>query len=203
MKKPVIAVDIDEVLGEYAVEFVKFSNERWGTTLTVDNYTEHWSDMWQISHEETMERAKDIYTPGVGPYNRLNRIIGADEALKELKEKFDIILVTSRPLSTESETRAWLEQHYSGIASDIYFAGIYDSDITNLTFLKTKADVFSQINPVFVIDDQPKHCRAAAELEIDTILFGDYPWNQDVDDSTFITRCHNWQEVLDHIGMRS
>lgn len=203
MARPIIAIDIDEVLAEYATEFVKFSNERWGTHLTVEDYSENWSQVWQITHNETMERSKHIYKPDEGVYGRLAPVIGADEALRKLREEFDIVLVTSRPLLVEQETRAWLEQHYSSLVTDIYFAGMYDGDVTDYSFLRTKSSVYSQIKPKFVIDDQPKHCLAAADLGIHAILFGNYPWNQDVNDSSLITRCHDWNEVLHHIALHS
>lgn len=199
MPKPIIAIDIDEVLGEYAVEFVKFSNARWGTNLSVEDYSENWSEMWQIDHRETMERSKIIYTKGVGFYGDLKKLVGADEAMQTLKETYDLVLVTSRPLSVEQETRDWLEQHYSNLVSAIYFAGMYDGDITDKSFLKTKANVFSEIKPTFIIDDLPKHCHAAADMGIRAILFGEYPWNKDTEETDRIKRCRNWSEVVDFI----
>lgn len=203
MTKPIIAIDIDEVLGEYAVEFVKFSNERWGTNLTVEDYHENWSEMWQVDHQETMARSKDIYTKGLGFYSDLHKVVGADEAMEQLKKDFDLVLVTSRPLAVEQETRAWLEQHYSGLVTAIYFAGMYDGTVTDKSFLKTKADVFAQINPTFVIDDLPKHCLAAADMGINSILFGEYSWNKEFSDTPLVTRCHDWNEVLTHINLHS
>lgn len=201
MAKPVIAVDIDEVLGEYAVDFVKFSNERWGTSLEVSDYTEHWSQLWQIEHEETIRRRDTINESDL--VANLSQIPGANEALTQLSESFDIVLVTSRPLILEQDTRAWLEKCYANLVKDIYFAGMYDGDITDKSFLKTKSSVYSQISPQFVIDDQFKHCQAAADLGINAILFGDYPWNHDVNESELITRCRDWNEVLTHINLHS
>jgi len=39
--KPIIAVDIDDVLANLAQEIVDFSNKNWGTNLTIDDYNEH------------------------------------------------------------------------------------------------------------------------------------------------------------------
>lgn len=197
MSKPIIAVDIDEVLGAYAVEFVKFSNERWGTHLTVDDYKEHWSEMWEVDMEETTRRAKELYKSGMT--GRIPHIIGANEALKQLMKDFDIVLVTSRPIVLEQETRAWLEKYYSDVVTAIYFAGMYDGAVTSNSFMQTKATIYSELKPAFVVDDQLKHCYAAVELGIDTILFGDYPWNQDMNATEGLVRCHDWQAVIDHI----
>ena len=52
MRRLRIAIDIDDVLAENAIGFVAFSNERWGTRLSVDDYSEHWSEMWRVDSEE-------------------------------------------------------------------------------------------------------------------------------------------------------
>ncbi|MBC7869007.1 hypothetical protein H7X69_02425 [Candidatus Saccharibacteria bacterium] len=45
--KPTIAIDIDNVLAYNAKGFVEFSNQRWGTTLEVDD----WSDVLRYFDE--------------------------------------------------------------------------------------------------------------------------------------------------------
>lgn len=51
MKRLTIAVDIDDVLADNAAGFVTFSNERWGTNLTPDDYGEHWVKVWQVDND--------------------------------------------------------------------------------------------------------------------------------------------------------
>lgn len=201
MTKPVIAVDIDEVLGEYAPEFVAFSNERWGTNLRVEDYHENWSELWQIEHDQARPRVDAINNSDI--VTRLKPVAHADRALELLSERYDIVLVTARPTIFEKDTRAWLERHYKSLSPDIHFIGMFDGVITDTSYLKTKSLVYSQIQPVFVIDDQIKHCQAAADLGIDAILFGDYPWNRDKPENDLITRCADWNHVMAHIEARS
>ena len=59
-----IAIDIDDVLAENAIGFVAFSNERWGTRLRVDDYSEHWSEMWHVDREEAERRAHVFHDSG-------------------------------------------------------------------------------------------------------------------------------------------
>lgn len=195
MSKPIIAVDIDEVLSASAPDFVAFSNERWGTRLEVEDYTEHWMEMWQIDVEETMKRREVFLSSGiVGKYKPVS---SARDILKKLSSTYDIVLVTSRSIELESETRAWLETHYSDVAHSIYFSGIYDSGLGVSAIAKTKADIFAEIKPALVIDDHMKHCGAAADLGIPAILFGTYRWNEEYkNDNPLITRCNSWEEVL-------
>ena len=64
MRRLRIAIDIDDVLAENAIGFVAFSNERCGTRLRVDDYSEHWSDMWHVDSEEAERRAHVFHDSG-------------------------------------------------------------------------------------------------------------------------------------------
>jgi len=195
MSKPIIAVDIDEVLSASAPDFVAFSNERWGTHLEPEDYTEQWLEMWQVDEEEATKRRVAYFESGI--VGKHQPMMDAHTALKTLSKDYDIVLVTSRSIQLESETRAWVETHYADTVSAIYFSGIYDSGLGISAFTKTKADVFAEIKPAIVIDDQLKHCEAATDLGIQTILFGTYRWNKDYEGSNpLLTRCNTWQEVL-------
>lgn len=65
MRRLRIAIDIDDVLAENAIGFVAFSNERWGTRLSVDDYSEHWSEMWRVDSEEAERRAHAFHDSGI------------------------------------------------------------------------------------------------------------------------------------------
>ena len=61
MRKLRIAVDIDDVLAENAAGFVKYSNEKWGTNLTVDDYDERWGAIWKVDSLEVERRAQEYH----------------------------------------------------------------------------------------------------------------------------------------------
>lgn len=56
-EKPVIAVDVDDVLCQTAQGFADFSNRMWGHALTVDDYDEDWGKVWGTTPEVTHKRA--------------------------------------------------------------------------------------------------------------------------------------------------
>ena len=62
----------------------------------------------------------------------------------------------------------------------------------------TKAEICAEIGADYLVDDQPKHCLAAAKAGIKTILFGDYKWNRDTKLMPNMVRAKNWQEVLEY-----
>lgn len=58
MNKPSIIIDLDNTLAASAEGFVKFSNEHFGTSITVDDYDEDRMKTWGVSFEEAERRQK-------------------------------------------------------------------------------------------------------------------------------------------------
>lgn len=196
MGKPIIAIDIDDVLAANAEGFVAFSNERWGTHLTPNNYSEHWADLWRVDHEETERRAIEFHSSGaMGRYRHFGDAISV---LTVLRQRYSLVLVTSRRLSVERETRAWVDTYFVDMFDDIYFAGIFDKKLHAGSWTQTKRDIFKRIRAVYAIDDQLKHCIGAIEVGCEAVLFGDYPWNQSEKLPEGMTRCKDWPAVLEY-----
>ncbi len=195
--KPTLAIDIDDVLAANAAGFVKFSNERWGTNLTVDDYDEHWAKVWQVDDEESERRAALWHEGKI--VSRYEHFPEAEVVLGKLHEKFRIIVVTSRRRMIEPETRAWINTHFAGLVDDIHFAGFYDStDRVSEKLKMTKADILTELQVDYFIDDQPKHVFGAASVGISSILFGDYSWNQVEGLPEDVTRCASWGDVANY-----
>lgn len=201
MNKQKIAIDIDDVLAANAEGFVAYSNEKWGTNLRVEDYDEHWAEVWKVDMAETERRAVELHDSGIiAAYKHFNEAL---PILKKLSDRFDLIAITSRRRSIERLTREWIAKHYAGVFMDVQFAGIFDEPVHHEMLKKTKVDLFTSNNVSYVIDDQLKHCLAAAALGIDTILFGNYAWNQAAALPANITRCHDWAAVDEYFDARS
>lgn len=190
MKKPVIAVDVDDVLAIHAEEVIAFSNKVYGTNLTIEDYDDkHWTVMWQIEREESEHRARafhDAHMP------TLSVIAGADVTLKKLAEVYELIVVTARPVYLEQVTRRWLEQYYGELFSDYRFVnawGLHNQKAVS------KAEVCKQLNAQYLIDDSQMHARIAADAGIQVLLYGDYPWLRNVEPHDKIQRVKTWEEI--------
>lgn len=172
-----IAIDIDDVLAENAAGFVAFSNERWGTSLKVDDYDEHWARLWQVSPSEACRRSQLLHDARV--MKNYGHDSQAGSVLARLKGRYNLCILTSRRTQMRDDTLEWLSRHYGDVftESNVYFAGIWDT-ITDTSHLQTKADMAQLIGADYLIDDQLKHVRGLAERGIQGVLFGDYPWNQ-------------------------
>lgn len=121
MQKPIIAVDIDDVIAANAKGFVDWSNDRYGTNLTIDDYDDRWTLVWQVEHDEAEKRAIEYHASGhIGAYNNID---GAYEVLKKLSETFRLIVITARRNSINQLTYDWIEKYYPDIFENIIFAG--------------------------------------------------------------------------------
>jgi len=196
MRTKTIAFDIDDVLATNAKEFIEFSNKRWGTKLTPDDYTEHWAEMWGIDYEETNKRREVILKEKL--FTSYSFFDEARAILKELKKHYRLVIVSSRSNEVHKETLEWLDGEFKSIFSEIHFAKIWDDPKLHvLKKLKmTKAEICKEIGADYLVDDQPKHCIAAADAGIKSVLFGDYGWNKHTKLSKNMVRIKKWQDLL-------
>jgi len=204
MQKPIIAVDIDDVLTHSAEAVIEFSNVRWGAGVTLDDYDEDWRKLWGLTapeqEAEMHRRAQEIRDAEVIGERLIPRQ-GAERVLNLLRQNARVFAVTSRRRAVEPATRRWVEKHLGNAIEEFHFAGIYDDDAKQHTTLDsriaaTKHDILSRVRPDYFIDDQPKHCEAALKLGIKTIIFGDYIWNKATNfENKGAIRCATWRDV--------
>lgn len=205
MSKELVVCDIDDVIAANAAGFVAWSNEHFGTTLNPDDYSEDFTQLWPTTDKaEIIRRAQLFHESGaISAYDHIDQ---AAVTLRALTAHYRFIAATSRRRIGEKYTRAWLEESYDGVFEELLFAGIYDdvapTDDFHGVHLRTKADIYRVLRPDYVIDDQLKHCYAAAEQGIKTILFGNYKWNQVDELPPLITRCDSWLAVGEYLQSR-
>ena len=192
-----IAIDIDDVLADNARGFVDFSNQRWGTHLSPDQYDEHWAKIWEVDNEETERRAAIFHESGVLKDYRHDD--SALPVLQRLSQDFRLLIITSRRLQTKGDTIAWIHQHYPGIFVDdtIHFAGIWDT-VNDESIALTKGELVDALKADYLIDDQLKHCQAVAGRGKRALLFGDDRWNQAEKLPQGITRVAGWRAVEEY-----
>jgi 5'(3')-deoxyribonucleotidase len=200
MSKKVIAIDVDDVLAAGAQGFVSFSNDTWGTNLTVEDYDERWAVMWGVDHEEEKLRAQQVHDSGITEHFKV--IDEAYPVLKKLKSQYTFVITTSRVTKVKDYTLKWIEENYPDIFDEVHFAGLYDT-LTKDSHKLTKAALVRSIGADFLVDDQPKHCFAAAGFGVKAILFGDYSWNRSIELPDGVARCTDWEQVLEYFDGRN
>ena len=169
--KKTIAIDIDDVLSRNVEHFVEWSNKMWGTKLTIDDFDEDFVAMWGIPRSESQKRFQQYVDNELAHEHQA--LIEAIPIISKLKQKYTLILITSRRTVLAPVTRRWIDQHFPDLFEVIHHTGFYDS-YDDTSHHRTKADICQEMKVDYLIDDQPKHCFAVAEVGIETLLFGDY-----------------------------
>jgi 5'(3')-deoxyribonucleotidase len=195
MKKPVIAVDIDDVIADSTDSFRREANKRFGVELTKEHYQvegDYWGyyeRVWrshglgnQISHD-------DLGDEMVKDQSHVPLLAGASIALAELSGKFDIVLITSRDPKWEAATHKWLNEHFGDLFRGIYFA---EKDSNK----RTKGEICVNLGAFWLIDDNPEHCQSALDKGVKSILFGQYGWHHSAPAN--MVRCKDWPAVLEY-----
>lgn len=191
-----MALDIDDVVVRHVEGFIRWSNDTWGTELTVEEYSEAWHELWNIAPEEVEERKKLFFTDEI--VGEFETIEGAGEGILALAGLKKIIGVTSRRESLRAVTENTLEIIAPGAIGEIIFA-TYFKEGQKVT--RSKAEICSEIGATHLIDDQLKHCLAVSQVDVGAVLFGDYPWNRDgAELPENIVRARDWQETISHFS---
>ncbi len=193
MTKKIIAVDVDDVLADSAAAWAAFSNKTWGTNLTADDFDEDYGKAWGTALPETERRAALFHDPDV--FFDFLPNPEAYAVLERLKSYFTLVVATSRRSIMKEVTHRWLDHHYGGIFSGVYFSGIYDGEPVAGRHLHTKAELLQTMGADYLLDDQLKHCIGFAESGGQALLIGDKRWNQHHDLPLGVTRCVDWAAV--------
>ena len=187
-----IAVDLDDVLFDFLRHFFQWHNEQYGTTLRPEDmvYETIW-EAWGGTKEEATDRIPRFFQE----VNMLSMdpIDGAATALGQLKDRFELTIISARDPSAADVTQVWINN---------YFPEVFDEVVLGIgnpmaeSRLMTKADVCKQIGADVLIDDQLAHARNVAAAGIHVLLFGHGPWNQAKSLPAEIRRVEDWAHVV-------
>ena len=190
-----IAVDIDDVLAMSARGFIAFSNDKWATNLNESDFNEDLGLMWNVDHDEIVRRLKIYFASDIA--GTFLPIEGAQSALRELATDYKLIALTSRVQQMMPITNEWIQSHFHDISLEIYSAGIWDK-LEKGAHKHTKSDMCLELGVDYLIDDQLKHCIAASEVGVRSILYGNYPWNQSGSLPEGVERAKDWRAVTEY-----
>ena len=195
--KPIIAVDIDEVLVPHFQGLIDWYNDEYGTELTLKHNHPNDPRPWGTpDYGEAVRRVRKYFeTPGFLDTRPFREAAGA---LKKLGLSYRLLVVTGRDTIIERVTRQWLDRHFKDLIEDAHFSARYSLEGK----VRDKASVIVSTGADYLIDDDLSECEAAAKAGIRCLLFGEYPWNKVAELPAGITRVKNWQEVLEYFDGR-
>ncbi|TXG61751.1 hypothetical protein EZV62_013114 [Acer yangbiense] len=184
-EKFVVAVDVDEVLGNFVSALNRFIADRYSMNHSVSEYHVYeFFKIWNCSRDE-----------GIHP------LPGAQMALHKLSRFCSLSVVTSRQNIIKDHTIEWLEKYYPGLFQEIHFGNHFALDGAS----KPKSEICRSLGAKVLIDDNPRYAIECAEVGIRVLLFdyeNSYPWSkmQSADQHPLVTKVHNWEEVEQQLG---
>lgn len=197
MTKQTIAIDIDDVLADYAEAFVEASNRLFGTKIDRTDYTEDWFALWDVDATEFLRRRDELFKTDMHEVMKPKN--DALATIDRLAKVYRLIIITSRHRSTRTATLDWVNAHYPVFREeDVNFSGIWDDD-DRTAVLRTKGDIAANLNVDYLIDDQRKHCLAVAERGIKALLFGPQTENDNLHEN--VTPVADWIGVMEYFNV--
>ncbi|PIR68966.1 hypothetical protein COX93_00075 [Candidatus Nomurabacteria bacterium CG_4_10_14_0_2_um_filter_30_12] len=185
-----IAVDIDDVLGDFVSNFVLFHNNKYGTKLKKENFFSYQYPMvLGVSEQETIYRIDSFYVSDY--FKEIIPISGSIETISSLKKLgHNLFIVTGRKYSLVQETIEWVSKNFEGMFSDIYHTNSYHSEGEKIK----KSKVCLDLNASIIIDDDLMHIKDCSLNGIKVLVY-DNPWNREILPERAV-RVFNWNEIL-------
>ena len=186
-----IAIDIDEVLADFANPFDKFIQKKYGLTMDRDKWnTEEWWKAWGGSKITAVGKIYEFV--GSGALEKLSLIAGAKDGVQQLKKQgHDLIIITGRAADWMDTTRAWLDKNFFNTFSQIEST---DFHVAKGGY-KTKGIIAHDLGCDILIDDFPHYAEEAIANGVKVLLF-DTGFNHIYKEHDDIHRVKNWKEVL-------
>lgn len=191
MKKPILAVDIDDVLSPHYDLLVAHLSSAFATDLTVME-VRNLNTLTAKTGAELPDIVNSIDGFILSEYFYVDPLPGAIEAIEKLKAKYHLVIVTARPTNIQKHTEAWVHKHFPNTFNKVDFVGgLSWGNPTN-----DKAPRLLELGAEILIDDSPRHGLVASQAGIRVLLFGNYVWNQLEELPANMTRVDDWSSVL-------
>jgi len=188
-----IAIDVDEVLGNFTDPMIVFLNAKFDGTLKKENLKRYrfWKD-FGLSMEDGLKLMNEFYVTDL--FKNIMPIAGSIDGIKELKKKNELFVITSRQKKiVGKETEKWLDKYFRNSFNGLYFS-------SNSSFGESanpKHKFCKKLGADVIIEDSLYTARECASAGIKVLLL-DYPWNQGALHKN-ITRVKDWDEILESL----
>lgn len=201
MVKPIIAIDVDDVLADEKSSVMKFINEHYNLNFTHEDYDVeaeywgYWEQVWGLGDEEGAKRYEVYVSSGVKATHYV--LPHALEVIAHLKKRYDLVVITARDKVHLELTHEWLDDHFPDTFSHVAFVHIWSGDKK-----ASKAAIAQKLNAQYLIDDNAGHCELADAAGLRALLFGDYGWNRSKAIGPRTTRVKDWLAVKGYFDGR-
>lgn len=201
MTKLKIAIDIDDVIADTNEAMRLWGNQVSGVELSPEHYKvegEYWSyyeRIWATHNIDDRLNFDDFESELIEDQTHVPLVASAAFAVKELRTRYSVVLLTSRNPALEDGTRRWLKEH---IADDIE---LFFAKNVRMNIGKSKGELCKEMGVSLLIDDNIDHCQSAIENGVEAILFGTYGWQTATPEGAL--NCKDWPAVLEYLDGRA
>lgn len=182
-----IAIDVDDVLGEFFQGFRDFYFKKRRQRLAEDFFNEEIF----TQNPDKGQAVGDILDYLDSPDLQAMLVTpGAPEAVRRLSGDHELYVVTGRPQSAMARTERWLNRNFGRV-----FKAFYSTDyhLVNQGAV-TKGDICRRLGVDLHIDDFYKYALECLGYQIPVFLFS-RPWNQKKELVAGLTRVDSWPEI--------
>ena len=191
MSKPVLAVDIDDVLFSWTPTFLEYHNTTHNTRLTPgDRRSDFLEEVIGITEAQMLDKI-DAYIQ-TRHYVDAGPVPGAVTAIKELSKTYRLVIVTARTVNYRGTTEIFIEKYFPNVFSDI----LYSLRVDRPTEFIPKKELCRQVNAFALIDDSVRNLLPVVDAGMTGILFGDFAWHRQHILPERVIRCTSWEDVV-------
>ncbi|KAI0651534.1 hypothetical protein C8Q79DRAFT_1004822 [Trametes meyenii] len=184
--RPVIAVDMDDVLSQTNEVVAEWHNKAYGTNMKMEDfyYYYYWMNPYWGSPQDTIDKVEEFWKTDyidIAP-----PVEGAVEGITKLKNLgYRLVVVTARQTRELDRSLEWLEKNFPGLFETMICTGQSQETLADEHELVTKlskADVCRKLKAKFLIDDSAENATkcVTSSPPVPVLLFGDNAWNQRV-----------------------
>jgi uncharacterized HAD superfamily protein len=187
----IIAIDIDEVLGQFMKALVEFHNNKYKTNLKLEDFFSYkfW-EVWGGTKEEAIQKVYDFHKTNY--FKNIIPVKDSQESVKKIKENNKLFIITSRQDDVIEETKNWIEKNFPNTFSNIYFTNHFSKN----GIQKTKKEICDLIDIDILIEDSLEYSLECIKPNRKIFLL-DYPWNKKDVLPTGIERVYSWKEIME------
>lgn len=186
-----IAVDLDEVLGEFIREFLVWYNQKYQTIWTFEDVSDyHWSNWMNITSEQAVNDVHEFFK--TDDFANLPVVDGAREGIIALSKNHQLYLVTARQNVVSNITKEWINKNFPDTFQEIVHCNHYPTDGA---ISRPKGEICIELGCEIIIEDNLYHADDLLNSNVRMILLIK-PWNKNSTPSSRIMKVNNWPEIL-------
>jgi len=189
--RPVLALDLDDVIKDTATTLCWWHNHRYGTAHTPAQMTDFYLDaLWQCSRKESEDKLWEFFHSE--HHHTAAFVEGAEEGLHTLAAHYELHVVTARPSDVHRQTISWIDQNCPGLFAAVHLTG---SPHKAAGTGRQKSVVCREIGACAFVDDAIHNVEDVHATGIRTLLFHSHA-NRLATPPVGVLRVHSWADVV-------